>query len=264
MGNCLLARFSNLVFSLYLTLLADDGSPVSDPEGIRALARDFYTALFSSDPSSEDARRVLWEDLPQVGPGGAGQLDAPITSGELAGALDSLSRGKSPGLDGLTVEFFRAFWDVLGDDYAGVLGESIATGEMPLSWRRAVVALLPKKGDLRLLKNWRPVSLLSTDYKIFAKAMSSRLGTVLDRMIHPDQSYTVPGRTIHDNLTSGPGPDPPHPEGWPVERLPLSRSGEGVRQGGARVSARDSAGIRVRDAFRRPDPITVRCRRVSD
>ena len=183
-----------------LTLLADDGSPVSDPEGIRAIARDFYSDLFSPDPSSEDARRLLWEDLPQVSPEGVGRLDANITLAELTGALDGLSRGNAPGLDGLTVEFFRAFWDVLGGDYAGVLGESVATGEMPLSWRRAIIALLPKKGDLRCLKNWRPVSLLSTDYKIFARALASRLGSMLDHMIHPDQSYTVPGRCIHDNL----------------------------------------------------------------
>ena len=71
---------------------------------------------------------------------------------------------------------------------------------MPLSWRRTVVVLLPKKGELRLLKNWRPVSLLCTEYKIFARAMANRLGSVLHQVIHPDQSYTVPGRSIQDNI----------------------------------------------------------------
>ncbi|CAM2095599.1 unnamed protein product [Caretta caretta] len=65
---------------------------------------------------------------------------------------------------------------------------------------RAVLALLPKKGDLRDLRNWRPVSLLSTDYKIVAKAISLRLGTVLVDVIRPDQTYTVPDRSIFDNL----------------------------------------------------------------
>ncbi|CAM2113207.1 unnamed protein product [Caretta caretta] len=57
--------------------------------------------------------------------------------------------------------------------------------------RRAVLALLPKKGDLRYLRNWRPVSLFSTDYKIIAKAISLQLGSVMVDVIHPDQTYTV-------------------------------------------------------------------------
>ncbi|CAM5076326.1 unnamed protein product [Natator depressus] len=107
---------------------------------------------------------------------------------------------KSPGMDGLTVEFYRAFWDILGPDLVTVLAESLQSGVLPLSCRRAVLALLPKKGDLHDLRNWRPVSLLSTDYKIVAKAISLRLGSVMADMIHPDQTYTVPGRSIFDNL----------------------------------------------------------------
>ncbi|CAM2104851.1 unnamed protein product [Caretta caretta] len=63
-----------------------------------------------------------------------------------------------------------------------------------------MLALLPKKGDLRNLRNWSPVSLLSTDYKIVAKAISLRLGSVLVHVIHPDQTYTVPDHSIFDNL----------------------------------------------------------------
>ncbi|CAM2106075.1 unnamed protein product [Caretta caretta] len=107
---------------------------------------------------------------------------------------------KSPGMDGLTVEFYRTFWDILGPDLVTVWAESLQSGVLPLSCRRAVLALLPKKGDLRDLRNWRPVSLLSTDYKIVAKAISLRLGSVMADVIHPDQTYTVPGRSIFDSL----------------------------------------------------------------
>ncbi|CAM2096993.1 unnamed protein product [Caretta caretta] len=107
---------------------------------------------------------------------------------------------KSPGMDGLTVEFYRVFWDVLGPDLVTVWAKSLQSGVLPLSCRRAVLALLPKKGDLCNLRNWRPVSLLSTDYKIVAKAISLRLGSVLADVIHPDQTYTVLDRSIFDNL----------------------------------------------------------------
>ncbi|CAM2112917.1 unnamed protein product [Caretta caretta] len=100
----------------------------------------------------------------------------------------------------MTVEFYRVFWDVLGPDLVTVWAESLQSGVLPLSCRRAVLALLPKKGDLHDLRNWHPVSLLSTDYKIVVKAISLRLGSVLADVIHPDQTYTVPDRSIFNNL----------------------------------------------------------------
>ncbi|KAI3355855.1 hypothetical protein L3Q82_004225 [Scortum barcoo] len=55
------------------------------------------------------------------------------------------------------------------------LTNCLERGRLPLSCRRAVITLLPKKGDLQELKNWRPVSLLCTDYKIMSKVLASRL-----------------------------------------------------------------------------------------
>ncbi|CAM2096297.1 unnamed protein product [Caretta caretta] len=107
---------------------------------------------------------------------------------------------KSPGMDGLTVEFHRMFWDFLGPDLVTVWAESLQRGVLPLSCRRAVLALLPKNGDLRDLRNWCPILPLSTDYKIVAKAISLWLGSALADMIHPDQTYTVLDRSIFDNL----------------------------------------------------------------
>ena len=66
--------------------------------------------------------------------------------------------------------------------------------------RSAVLSLIPKKGDLALLKNWKPVTLLCTDYKLLSKVFANRLKQVLDGIIHRDQSYCVPDRFIMDNL----------------------------------------------------------------
>uniref|UniRef100_A0AAQ6ILA1 Reverse transcriptase domain-containing protein n=1 Tax=Anabas testudineus TaxID=64144 RepID=A0AAQ6ILA1_ANATE len=108
--------------------------------------------------------------------------------------------GRAPGLDGLSVEFFKAFWPELGQDLLGVVAESLTENSLPLSCRRAVLTLLPKAGDLWDIKNWRPVSLLCTDYKILSKALANRLREVMDQVVHRDQTYCVPGRLITDNV----------------------------------------------------------------
>ncbi|CAM2119617.1 unnamed protein product [Caretta caretta] len=171
-------------------LLAEDGAPLTDPVEMCGRARDFYTSLFSPDPTDPGACRVLWEELPTVSMGDRNWLELPLTLAEFSEALRRMPTNKSPGMDGLTVEFYRTFWDILGPDLATVWAESLQGGVLPLSCRRAVLALLPKKGDLRDLRNWCPVLLLSTDYKIVAKAISLRLGSVMADVIHPDQTYT--------------------------------------------------------------------------
>ncbi|KAI3357946.1 hypothetical protein L3Q82_016322 [Scortum barcoo] len=80
------------------------------------------------------------------------KLEAGLSLAELHAALMSLQNGKAP-----------------------VIMDCLETGRLPLSCRRAVITLLPKKGDLQELKNWRPVSLLCTDYKILSKVLACRL-----------------------------------------------------------------------------------------
>lgn len=74
---------------------------------------------------------------------------------------------------------------------------------MPLSCRKEVLTLLSKKSDLTNITSWRPVSLLyiCCDYKILSKVLATRLGKVLEKVIHSDQSYCIPDRSIFDNIS---------------------------------------------------------------
>lgn len=70
---------------------------------------------------------------------------------------------------------------------------------MSASQRTGLITLLYKKGDRTDLKNWRPISLLNCDYKILAKMISLRLANVLENIIQPDQTCSVPNRSIITN-----------------------------------------------------------------
>ncbi len=91
-----------------------------------------------------------------------------------------MASGRAPGIDGLSIDFYKCFWNILGSDLHGVLLECLSSSSLPVSRQRAAQSLLPKKGDLALLKNWRPVALLCTDYKVLSRALSNRLKSVLE------------------------------------------------------------------------------------
>ena len=123
-----------------------------------------------------------------------------LSSDELFAALKGLQTGKSPGSDGLPAEFYLAFWDDIGDSLSLVLNERFRLGSLTDSQRESLLRLIHKKDDRRLPKNWRPISLLNTDYKLASKVITERLKSVLSSIVHQDQTCSVPGRSIFSNL----------------------------------------------------------------
>ncbi len=78
---------------------------------------------------------------------------------------------------------------------------AIETGEMSIEQRRGIITLLPKQNKNHYnLKNWRPISLLNTDYKIIAKLLANRLKLVLPYIINGDQTGYLKNRYIGENI----------------------------------------------------------------
>ena len=50
------------------------------------------------------------------------------------------------------------------------------------------------------MDNWRPISLLNTDYKVATKAIAARIAKVLPSLIHEDQTGYIKGRFIGQNI----------------------------------------------------------------
>lgn len=127
-------------------------------------------------------------------------LEEDFTLLELDKCLKHFKKGKSPGQDGLPLEFYLTFKDLIAHDLLTVFNEFERLDLLPDSFRVGIVTLLHKKDDKTDLKNWRPVTLLNVDCKLFSKLLASRLSLVLGEVIHPDQGCAVPGRKITDNL----------------------------------------------------------------
>lgn len=184
------------------TLTSQTGQELSEPAQILSYARSFYSKLYDNELLSNDLLpSAFFSDLPKVPEDLHSETDKVLTLDELEQALMSMHNCKAPGIDGLPVEFYKALWPCIGIDLLAVLRESLEEGCLPLSCRRAVITLLPKKGNLREIGNWRPVSLLCCDMKILSKALAMRLRKVIGQVVHTDQSYCIPDRSIFDNIT---------------------------------------------------------------
>ena len=110
-----------------------------------------------------------------------------------------MKHNKSPGLDGLPAEFYQCFWDQLSELYFEMLTEIFRMNEMTLSQRLAILSLIHQKGERFLLKNYRPISLTNTDYKIIAFIFARRLQKIIDDYISKEQTAYIKVRYIGTN-----------------------------------------------------------------
>jgi hypothetical protein len=111
-----------------------------------------------------------------------------VSIAELDAALRKLPKGKVPGIDGLPAEFFSFFWKDLRDSFFDLVQAAFSSDELPDTMRTSVITLIYKKKERDDLRNYRPISLLCSDYKIIAKVLAERMKLVLPLIIHKDQT----------------------------------------------------------------------------
>ena len=103
-------------------------------------------------------------------------IKGPVSEYECASALKAMQNNKSPGSDGITTEFYKLFWSDIKSYYVKSLNYSFENGDMTVMQKQGLISLLPKKNnDLGNLNNWRPLTLLNTDYKIVTKQFQIEL-----------------------------------------------------------------------------------------
>lgn len=128
-------------------------------------------------------------DIPKISEFDFQYLENPFTVEEIKESIKTLTKNTSPGMDGLTSEFYQHFMNLFSDDLIEVFRTDT---NYPNSWTTQVIKLLPKAGNKHDINYWRPISLCNGDYKIIAKALSNRLKTVIGSVVNCEQSYCIP------------------------------------------------------------------------
>ena len=182
-------------------LRESDGTIISSPGDLCRSFASFYTSLFTAETTDPSVQASLLANLPSaLSSGQASQCEGHLSADECFVALQGMARRKAPGLDGLPMEFYLKFWDVIGADLVSVLNSCLDSGSLSLSQRRGVISLSFKKGDRLDPRNWRPITLLNVDYKLAARVIAGRLLKVIHFVVDKDQTCGVPGRFIGENV----------------------------------------------------------------
>ena len=179
----------------------NNGSIVTDQEEVLNHVRNYYANLFKS--RENDLLDINFEQLglskskPISEEDDLGTL---LTVNELGNVLKKMKHNKVPGIDGITSEFLKVFWGNLKHFVAKALNCCFTKGRLSISLRQAIISCLPKtEKDRSLIKNWRPISLLSVIYKMASGVIAQHLKGTLDGIISKCQTGFIKGRFISDS-----------------------------------------------------------------
>ncbi|GKD84196.1 hypothetical protein Tco_1351035, partial [Tanacetum coccineum] len=122
---------------------------------------DFVTSTWNSAPSVDsngmrNLPKTISEDQSQ-------DLEREVSKQEIKMAVWGCGTNKSP----------RHFWPVIEHDVYMAVNHFFIHGEIPPGCNSSFIALIPKVPDANLVKDFRPISLIGSIYKIIAKILSN-------------------------------------------------------------------------------------------
>jgi len=168
------------------------------------VAAKHYASVSKQPATSEAAQHQVLSalddhltlDLPTANSLG----NVTITEAEVLEAFSKMQAGKSPGIDGVPIELYRCCADLFVPLFARLFSVIASSQETPMGFLDGLVALLYKTGNRHDVSSYRPITLLNTAYRLFAKVLANRLNPCLAKVIDLEQTAYIRNRTIGDAI----------------------------------------------------------------
>uniref|UniRef100_A0A803P465 Reverse transcriptase domain-containing protein n=1 Tax=Cannabis sativa TaxID=3483 RepID=A0A803P465_CANSA len=176
----------------------EDGSFLEEKEEIVKEIISFFSSLYTSERRAGNSiEGIDWHAIPDDS---ARHLERPFDESEVREAVFSCEGSKAPGPDGFSLALFQSQWEVIKEDLMKVVKSFERDGSIQGSINETFICLIPKKLGSCRVRDYRPISLITSVYKIIAKMLSIRLRGVLGETILETQSAFVEGRQILDSV----------------------------------------------------------------
>jgi len=182
----------------------DQGQPVSQQHNLARLATEHFRGIYKA-PEEVNILEIMRvaELFPRyIEQEDSEELQKEVTMAELEATLKWFKKDKSFGPDGWTIDFYLAFFDILGNDLLKIVEDSRRRGRISSAIKSTFIALIPKTNAPSTFDDFRPISLCNCLYKIIAKTIANRLKPILSQHISSEQFAFLHHRQIHEAVAT--------------------------------------------------------------
>jgi hypothetical protein len=180
----------------YMERVEVDGIVYEEAPEVREKVVQFYESLYQEHEPWRPTVNGLNFDV--ISPEERDMLEKKFETEEVLQVVKDLQGDKAPGPDGFTMAFFQQCWSVIGGDVMNFFAEVHTHCKFEKSLNASFIVLIPKKQNASNIRDFRPISLIGSVYKLLAKVLANRLRMVLDGLISESQNAFVGGRKILD------------------------------------------------------------------
>lgn len=185
-------------------LRLEDGTVIENEEDILLEVFRFYSTLYRSNLEvtnnyldRQNVLKLIQKTITEEY--NESMLELP-SEDEIKRMVRDLPKEKSPGIDGVTAEVLQQFWPVMKPVCIALVHAYWIDGRLTSKASAGVIKLIPKNMEILLLLNWRPLTMLTLIEKLCAKILASCMKEPTNRVVDPQQTGFLKGRSIMDNL----------------------------------------------------------------
>ena len=161
---------------LWGTFKTNKGDIISRIALILKVQTEFYADLYKKVPIDFDACKNLLDDITvKITEEECELCEADVSLQKVEYVIKYLKRKCSPGYEGTTNEFYQVYSSLMKEEFVNVIKKMNKEGKMCNSQSMGTITLLYKNGNSNDITNWRPITLLNTDYKILEKIFANRI-----------------------------------------------------------------------------------------
>jgi hypothetical protein len=129
-------------------------------------------------------------------------LDRPLTTDELYRAIHKGGGRKAPVRDGISNDFFKTNLDGLKEEMLEIFNQMLVEQKLRELQKIGVIVCIPKSSKAVAPNDFRPITLLNSDYKILSRIVEGQIRPALVEVLHASQYCGVTGKSIFDAVAS--------------------------------------------------------------
>ena len=187
-----------------------NGKNIENPQEIANIFAKQHAEIVSPkvvpDSNLEEMLKNYGLSLDMIYPQITTLSSAHCTTNEFIEVINTMSNSSAPGITSEPKALYKFFFDFLPEFSTNALNR-IYDIDIDLSPFKYIkdrnICFIPKKDtDLNNPKNFRPISLCETSYKILTKAIARKVGPYMSKIIHSEQFGFTKGRQMSTATTS--------------------------------------------------------------